>query len=129
MLTVNEVAKLTGITIRSLHYYDEINLLKPSIIGKNGYRYYDDESLLLIQQILLYRELGIPLIEIQSCIEKWRTHMNYFWTPNLEQLLEIATAYSEDERFRKTFDKIDPRLAEFIKEAVTFYAKKQNFKN
>lgn len=56
---------MAGITARTLHYYDEIGLLKPSRIGENGYRYYGEETLLQLQQILLYRELDIPLGEIK----------------------------------------------------------------
>ncbi len=55
MFTVTQLSKLAGITPRTLHYYDEIGLLKPSRTGDNGYRYYGEEALLRLQQILLYR--------------------------------------------------------------------------
>lgn len=246
MFTVKQLAKLAGITPRTLHYYDKIGLLKPSQVGGNGYRYYADESLLRLQQILLYRELGMPLEiikeildspdfevqvalvkhrsalrqrithlerlvqtvdhtiahlrgeinmsdkqlfepfneeqvaeyekeaaemydpetvkasykkwrnyttadkqrigeegnavyrdllaampkgaaspEVQACIERWRRHMDYFWTPNLEQLLGLADLYNDDPRFRLNYDKIDPRLAPFMREAVKVYVKNQ----
>jgi len=239
MLTVKELSKLAGITVRTLHYYDEIGLLKPSRIGDNGYRYYGEKSLLRLQQILLYRELGLSLAKIQklmgrhdfdvltaleshkaelqkrmaqwerlistveqtilhikgektmsekqlftaftdeqqadyeneamqmydpaivkastqkwkkytaaekkqigeegnavyldllrampkgaaspeaqACVKRWRTHMQYFWTPNDEQLLGLADLYNNDLRFKANFDKIDPRLAEFMRAAV-----------
>ena len=53
--TVHEVAKLTGITARTLHYYDEIGLLKPSETCDAGYRYYTDEANILLQHILFYQ--------------------------------------------------------------------------
>src|SRR5512147_2760804 len=66
MFTVKQLSKLAGVTPRTLHHYDEIGLLKPSRVGDNGYRYYGEESLLQLQQILFYRELGIPLEEIKK---------------------------------------------------------------
>ena len=65
MFTVKQLSKLAGITPRTLHHYDEIGLLKPSRVGDNGYRYYGEESVLRLQQILFYRELEIPLEEIK----------------------------------------------------------------
>ncbi len=233
---------MAGITPRTLHYYDEIGLLKPSRVGDNGYRYYGDEALLRLQQILLYRELDMPLEdikkimgrrnfdvlaaleshkeqltkrigqmerliatvddtilymkgkkemsekqlfepfseeqqaeyekeamqmydpevvkasnrkwknytaaekkaigdegnavyrdllkvmpkgaaspEVQACVERWRKHMNYFWTPSPEQLVGLAQLYNDDPRFKANYDKVDPRLAEFMLEAVTIY--------
>ena len=61
--------------------------------------------------------------EVQACIEHWRRHMDYFWTPNLDQLLGLADLYNTDPRFKTNFDKIDRRLAEFMKEAVGVYVK------
>ncbi len=58
--TVNNTQnKLSGISIRTLHFYDEIGLLKPAFYGENHYRYYEEEQLLSLQQILFYRELGV----------------------------------------------------------------------
>jgi DNA-binding transcriptional MerR regulator len=242
MFTVKQLSKMAGITPRALHYYDEIGLLKPSMIGDNGYRYYGEESLLRLQQILLYRELDMPLDHIkeimgrhdfdvllaleshknelrkrighmerlirtvdqtishlkgnqamskkqlfegfsdeqqaayekeaakkydpavvkasnqkwknysaaekqrigeegnavyedfvlaipkgpasdeaQSCVQHWRHHMEYFWVPNDEQLLGLADLYNEDPRFKENYDKVDPRLATFVREAVKVY--------
>ena len=69
MHTVSEVAKLSGVSIRALHHYDEIGLLKPSVTGANGYRYYDREALLRLQQILVHRELGLSLEEIGRVLD------------------------------------------------------------
>ena len=66
MYTVRQLSKLAGITPRTLHYYDEIGLLKPSRVGDNGYRYYGEESLLRLQQILFYRALEMPLDQIKK---------------------------------------------------------------
>lgn len=55
--TVKQVSDLAGVSIRTLHYYDEIGLLKPASHGENGYRYYDEQALLRLQQILFFREL------------------------------------------------------------------------
>ena len=68
MYTVKQLARLAGITSRTLHYYDEISLLKPAHIGQNGYRYYGAESVFRLQQILLYRELGLSLDAIRSIL-------------------------------------------------------------
>jgi DNA-binding transcriptional MerR regulator len=242
MFTVKQLSKLAGVTPRTLHHYDTIGLLKPSRVGENGYRYYGEESLLHLQQILFYRELDLPLEEIrqimgrrdfdllpaleshktelakrierlqrlvqtvdgtishlkgktnmskrqffeafsdeqqaeyekeveqkydpatvkesqrkwksytaadkqrigeegnaayeailagmskgasspeaQAGVELWRKHMEYFWVPNDEQLLGLADLYNDDPRFKANFDKINPQLAEFMREAVRVY--------
>lgn len=69
MMTVNEVSKLTGISVRTLHYYDEIGLLHPASVLDTGYRLYDDENLKRLQQIMLFRELEFPLKEIKKIID------------------------------------------------------------
>ena len=66
--TVREVSDLTGVSIRTLHYYDEIGLLPPSSSTNAGYRMYDDESLRRLQSILLFRELEFPLKDIKQMI-------------------------------------------------------------
>ncbi len=66
MRTVKQVSDLTGISVRALHYYDEIGLLKPSEITEAGYRLYDDEALKTLQQILFFKELDIPLKEVKE---------------------------------------------------------------
>jgi DNA-binding transcriptional MerR regulator len=69
-LTVKQLANQTGVSVRTLHYYDEVDLLKPSSIGSNGYRYYGEESILRLQQILFYRELDFSLEEIKAIIDE-----------------------------------------------------------
>ncbi len=67
--TVNQLASLAGVSVRTLHHYDEIGLLKPAFTGENRYRYYGEEELLRLQQILLHRELDIPLTEIGAILD------------------------------------------------------------
>jgi DNA-binding transcriptional MerR regulator len=245
MFTVKKLSEIAGITPRTLRYYDHIGLLKPSRVGTNGYRYYDRNALLRLQQILFYRELDLPLEQIreildrpdfnlagalkshkaelarrrvrlehlittvddtilhlkgkkemndkelfrafsdeeqakmeeeamrlydpetvkasnrkwkayspeerkrildegnalylemvaaipqgpgsaaaQAGIEHWRRHMDYFWTPSPDQLIALADHYSLDPRFKTNFDKIDPRLAEFMGQAVRIYVER-----
>jgi len=68
MITVHEVAKLAGISVRTLHYYDEIGLLRPDGASDAGYRLYGDNSMERLQQILFFRELGFPLGEISAIL-------------------------------------------------------------
>src|SRR6185312_3677878 len=65
---IQELAKLAHISKRTLHYYDEIGLLHPSHVSSNGYRYYGQKELLLLQQILFFKELGFPLDQVQEII-------------------------------------------------------------
>lgn len=68
--TIKEIADLAGVTTRTLRYYDQIGLFGPSGTGENGYRYYDQESLLRLQQILFFRELDVPLKDIQLILNR-----------------------------------------------------------
>ena len=249
MYTIKQLSKLAGITRRALHYYDEIGLLEPDRVGENGYRYYDEACLVRLQQILLYREIGMPLEQIkqimarpgfdvlsaleshkvelhkriahletlvttvdhtiahlkgiktmskkqlfegfsdeqqaayekeamqmydpavvkassqkwknyskaekqrigdegnavyedllramskgaaspeaQGSVERWRRHLEYFWSPNDEQLVGLADLYNDDPRFKSNYDKIDPNLADFMRQAVQIYVKNRKRK-
>lgn len=68
--TVAKLAKISGVSIRTLHWYDEIGLLKPAYYGVNGYRYYEEKELLQLQQILFFKELGLTLKQIRKVIGK-----------------------------------------------------------
>ncbi|MDN7244867.1 TipAS antibiotic-recognition domain-containing protein [Planococcus shenhongbingii] len=68
MYKVQEVAKIAGVSVRTLHHYDSVGLLKPSNIGSNRYRYYNDEDLKLLQHILFFKELGFSLKKIQEIV-------------------------------------------------------------
>ena len=240
--TVKQLSDLAGVSARTLHYYDEIGLLKPTAHGANGYRYYGDEALIRLQQILFFRELDMPLenikqivgqqdfdvltalegqkaelrkrvarlerliatvdntllhlkgekamskrqmfeafsdeqqalyekeamqmydpatvkaankrwkdytaaekqrigeeanaayqaillampkgaasSEAQAAVEIWRHQIEHFWMPDIDQLVGLADLYNADPRFKANFDKIDPHLAEFMREAVKVY--------
>ena len=69
MKTVHEVSRISGVSVRTLHHYDAIGLLKPAAVTEAGYRLYDDEALSRLQTILLFRELEFPLKEIKEIIE------------------------------------------------------------
>ena len=69
MKTVKEVSQLTGISVRTLHYYDEIGLFKPTQVTEAGYRLYDDKAIEKLGQILVFRELDIPLADIKLIME------------------------------------------------------------
>ena len=62
--SIQQIAKLAGTTSRTLRHYDDIGLLSPSSVGRNGYRYYDQAALVRLQRILLLRELGLGLPQI-----------------------------------------------------------------
>jgi DNA-binding transcriptional MerR regulator len=66
--TVKKLTKLSGVSVRTLHFYDEIGLLKPAYYGENNYRYYEETQLLMLQQILFFRELGFQLSDVQRII-------------------------------------------------------------
>ena len=68
--TVSQLARLSGTSVRTLHHYDEIGLLKPASVGDNGYRYYGREEMLRLQQILLHREFGLALGEIGTLLDR-----------------------------------------------------------
>lgn len=91
MMTVNEVSKMTGVSIRTLQYYDTIGLLKPSGYTKAGYRLYDDTALERLQQILLFKELEFPLKEIKEIIDA----PNFDRMKALEQQIELLTLKKE----------------------------------
>lgn len=64
--SINQLATLAGVSVRTLHYYDEIGLLTPDHVKDNGYRYYGEKQLLLLQQILFFKELEMPLSEVKK---------------------------------------------------------------
>jgi DNA-binding transcriptional MerR regulator len=230
-----QVAKMSKVTSRTLRHYDEIGLLSPAWVGGNGYRYYEKEQVLRLQQILVMRELGVGLEAIREIVQQGRDQVEVLrmhrrwlleerdrfaqlartvtrtieeleegddmtsvahwfegfdparqeelqqearqrwgasnvdsaappdmaqwaaqlgalvelidaghqpgdqevldtldghyrwlasgsWTPNRESYTGLGNLYADDPRFRKNFDKTDPRLAEFMRQAMTTYA-------
>lgn len=239
--TVKQLSDLAGISVRTLHFYDEIGLLAPTRVGDNGYRYYAEPAVLRLQQILLYKELGLSLdaiadvlgqpdfevvraleshrqaltrrlsrlqrlmetvdrtiahlkgdttmdtkdlfmgfsdeeqakyeqeaaalwgesvressrkwkatsparkaeilaegqavyqdlltlleappanVAVQATIARWHQHLRHFFEPSVDALRGLARGYNEDARFRATFDRMDPALGPFMREAIDVY--------
>ena len=242
--TVKQLSKLAGVSVRTLHFYDEIGLLRPGRVGANGYRYYGDVALLRLQQILFYKELGLSLDEIadvldqpefdvaraleehrralqarlgrlrrlistvdrtiaylkgddtmnanelfagfgdekqaayekeaearwgqsvressrkwkayspeqkarilaegqavtrdlidqldlppaspavQANIARWHQHLRYFFEPSVEVLRGLGNLYNDDPQFNATYQKLDPRLAPFMRSAIEVYCER-----
>jgi DNA-binding transcriptional MerR regulator len=105
MYTVKQVAKLSCVSIRALHHYDEIGLLKPAYIGTNRYRYYGEDEMLRLQQILIHRELDIPLAEIAAILD----------APNFDRLatlrLQREKLEAEAKRYAELVRTIDRTIA------------------
>ena len=91
MMTVHEVSKLAGVSIRTLQYYDKIGLLKPAEYTESGYRLYDDTDLERLQQILLFRELEFPLKDIKEIINR----SDFDRKKALDQQIELLTLKKE----------------------------------
>lgn len=91
MMTVNEVSKLTGVSIRTLQYYDKIGLLHPAKYTESGYRLYDDTALQKLQQILLFRELEFPLKDIKAIMD----NPNFDRSKALDQQITLLTLKKE----------------------------------
>jgi DNA-binding transcriptional MerR regulator len=112
MLTVKQVAKVSGVSIRALHHYDEIGLLKPASIGRNGYRYYGRDELLRLQQILLHRELDIPLGDIRAILDD----------PRFNQLEALQAQRDklalEAKRYARLVRTIDRTIADYGENAM-----------
>ena len=68
--TVKQLAAMSGVTVRTLHFYDEMELLKPAYSRANGYRIYEEPQVLMLQQILFYRELGFELKRIKEILSQ-----------------------------------------------------------
>lgn len=104
MMTVKEISKITGISARTLHYYDEIGLFTPTEKSEAGYRLYDDKALENLQQILFFREFDIPLKEIKAIMENPNLDRNRI----LQMQKEMLTV--KKERIEKLIVSIDDIL-------------------
>ena len=119
MKTVNEVSKLTGVSIRTLQYYDKIGLLHPTKYTEAGYRLYDDAALETLQQILLFRELEFPLKDIKEIISRpdfdrskalgQQIELLKLKKEHLENLIDLATGIKFMGVKQLTFDAFDTR--------------------
>lgn len=101
MRTVKEISDLTGISVRTLHYYDEIGLLKPTDKSEAGYRLYDDKALETLQTILFFREFDIPLKEIKTVMENPALERNQILQMQRKMLM------AKKERMERLIDNID----------------------
>ena len=88
MKTVKQVSLLTGVSVRTLHYYHAIGLLKPTQVTGAGYRLYDDAALERLNKILVYRELGMPLNAIAELLDAPEAQRNQALEQQIQQLQE-----------------------------------------
>ncbi len=104
MRTVKEVSELTGVSTRALHYYDEIGLFPPTDKSEAGYRLYDDRAIEILQQILFFREFGIPLKDIKTVMKNPSLDRNQILQLQREMLVE------KKERMERLIASIDKVL-------------------
>ena len=117
MRTVKEISDLTGISVRTLHYYDEIGLLKPTEKSDAGYRLYDDKALETLQQILFFREFDISLKEIKDVLDNPALERN--------QILQVQRKMlvTKKERMERLIASIDDILKGENKMDFTIFTK------
>lgn len=113
MYTVKEVANLANISVRTLHHYDSIGLLRPAYVGENQYRYYGEPELLRLQQILFYREFGVSLGEIARYLDD--PDFDHVGALNAHRRrLQIQA-----ERYHRLIQTIDHTIARLTGERIT----------
>lgn len=105
MKTINEVSKITGVSTRTLRYYDEIGLLKPTAVSEAGYRLYNGKALEKLQEIMFFRELEIPLAEIQNIMDN----------PSLDRKQMLAAQKSMLEQKRNRLNGIIELISDVMK--------------
>lgn len=126
--TVHEVSRLTGVSIRTLHYYDEIGLLSPAALTDAGYRLYDDADLRRLQSIMLFRELEFSLKDIKRIIDSpafdqreaidGQIRILELKRDHLEELIEFAKGLKEKGETAMNFNAFDKsRIEEYRKQA------------
>ena len=117
MKTVKEVSHLSGVSVRTLHHYDAIGLLTPSIRTEAGYRLYDEQALERLQMILLYRELRFPLAQIREILDspdfnrdlalQQQIQLLQLQKERLEQLLDLACSIQKTGESKMDFSAFD----------------------
>ncbi|MGQ1837835.1 MerR family transcriptional regulator [Kocuria turfanensis] len=95
-LTVGQVAERFGVTVRTLHHYDDVGLLRPSERSAGGYRLYTEEDLLRLRHVVVYRRLGLPP----------------------ESHRALGDMYVADPRFTRTYEDLAPGLAQYVRDAI-----------
>lgn len=134
MMTVHEVSKIAGVSIRTLHHYDQIGLLTPASITEAGYRLYDEASLERLQQILLFRQLKFSLKEIKEILNHpefdkkevldAQIKLLEMQKEQLETLILFARKLREGEDVSMDFESFDTtRIEEYTKEAKERWGK------
>ena len=128
MKTVKETAALTGVSVRTLHHYDEIGLLKPAKVTESGYRLYDETCLQRLQAILLFRELQFPLKEIRKILDasdfdprealEQQIRMLELQREHLDRLIAHARTIQQTGGMTMSFDAFDnSKLEQYAAEA------------
>ncbi len=136
--TVKKLSELSGVTIRTLHFYEEIGLLKPAYHGSNGYRYYEEKELLQLQQILFFKELGFSLKQIQkvlgrddfdqlSALYSHRKSLNQEWEKigHLLKTIDKTIKHLKGKKKMKDkeiFDGFNITLVKKAKEGASYFA-------
>lgn len=139
MKTVKEVSRLTGVSIRTLHYYDSIGLLHPAKVTESGYRLYDDTALERLQHILLFRELQFPLKEIKGILDSPQFDRNkaleqqitllQLKKEHLENLIDLARGIKMIGVKKLDFSAFDTKkLDEYAKQAKESYGQTEEYK-
>jgi DNA-binding transcriptional MerR regulator len=108
--TINQLAKLAGVSVRTLHYYDGVGLLKPARLKKNGYREYGEDELLRLQQIMFFRELDFPIAAIKKVMNAPHFDMQLALTDQ-RRLLEL-----KKKRLTALIRTIDQTTARILKQ-------------
>ena len=131
-MPIKEFAALAGVSVRTLHYYDEIGLLRPAVVDEQtGYRYYDETSLLRMQEILFYRELDFPLKSIaeilssphydkQEALEEQRELLR-LKKERLERLIDAIDGALKGENVMKAFD--NSKMEQYMAQAKERWSK------
>lgn len=133
-LTISETANLAGVTVRTLQYYDKIGLLRPSHVTVSGYRFYEDEALEMLQQILFYRELEFPLKEIKKILShpdydkqhalKKQKELLKLKKERLDKLILLADGQLKGET-KMSFQEFDMKSIEYAKKTYAAEVKER----
>ena len=134
MMTVHEVSRITGVSIRALHHYDQIGLLRPTAVTEAGYRLYGDAALERLQQILLFRELEFPLEDIRAILDspdfdrnkalEQQIHLLELRKEHLSNLIRMAREMKESGEISMKFDAFDTqKIDRYAAEAKAAWGK------
>jgi len=113
--TVKKLSELSGVTVRTLHYYEEEGLLKPAYYGSNGYRYYEEKELLRLQQILFFKELGFKIKQIKKVVGR-------------DDFDQLSALYSHRKSLNQEWEKVG-RLLETLDKTIKHLKGKKKMKD